>query len=94
MHILETAIRDELDLLWRDLDLTQNDAINRSMRCDFLVESIKKLTQLVGPIPREDLPPSLVESGLNQRLHAETGIAAPVNVEQVATERAATESAR
>ncbi|MFJ2769059.1 hypothetical protein [Streptomyces sp. NPDC087300] len=90
LETLRGAIRAELDNLWNDLDAARDDALRGhwSMRCDFLTDRIKKLTALVGPPPWRNVELSLLEDGVYQRVHAELGVQAPVDMEAVAQSRA------
>ncbi|MGG2460502.1 hypothetical protein ACO0M4_11880 [Streptomyces sp. RGM 3693] len=90
IETLRAAIHDELDSLWTDLSHARNRALRGqwSMECDFLVERIKKLTKLVDPIPWRSIDDlSLVEDGIYQRVHAELGVDAPVDMAAVAQAR-------
>lgn len=86
---LTEAAREELNDLWHDLMRDIREAINGqwSMACDGTVHRIKRLTPLVGPTPWDTVPIPLLESGLYQRIHAELGIDAPVDMERVAKTR-------
>jgi hypothetical protein len=90
LETLREAIRDELGSLWGDLGQARNSAINGkwSMHCDRLVARIGKLTRLVGPTPWEEIHLPLLENGIYQRIHAELGVDAPVDMERVAKARA------
>jgi hypothetical protein len=87
---LRGLLREELVHVWTDLE----QAIRRahdgqwSMECDWFLDRIKTLTQQVGPARWEELPITLLESGLYQRTHAELGIDAPVDMDRVAEVRA------
>lgn len=89
LETLRAAVRDELDSLWSDLNNARYAAISGkwSMQCDFLVERIKNLTALVGPTPWESIELQLLEDGIYQRVHAEVGVHAPVDMEHVARTR-------
>ncbi len=91
LETLRAAVRVELELLWGDLDTAKGQAINGewSMRCDSLVERIKDLTRLVGPTPWDCVGLSLLENGTYQRVHAELGVEATVDMGAVAGHRAA-----
>ncbi|MGW7350920.1 hypothetical protein [Streptomyces sp. NPDC054784] len=86
---LEAAAREELVCLWGDLDEARRRALNGvwSMGCDGLVERIKRLTVLVGPTPWDEIQLPLLEDGVYQRLHAELGVEAPVDMVKVAEHR-------
>ena len=86
---LEDAARWELELLWNDLCDARRFAANGewSMRCGGLVERIKMFTRLVGPTPWEKIQISLLEDGTYQRIHAEMGVAADVDMVRVAETR-------
>ncbi|MEU7583789.1 hypothetical protein AB0B50_40130 [Streptomyces sp. NPDC041068] len=90
LETLREAIRAELDSLWSDLNAARDAALRDrwSMRCDFLTERIKRLTALVGPTPWRDVELSLLEDGVYQRVHAELGVEAPVDMAAVAQARA------
>ena len=87
---LTEAARAELACLWNDLHRARKEAINGhwSIRCDGLVDRIKRLTLLVGPTPWEQIQLPLLEDGVYQRLHAEMGVAAPVDADRVVQARA------
>ncbi len=82
--------REELSSLWRDLDAARRRAYRDqwSMECDSLVERIKALTPLVGHTPWDEVQIPLLEDGIYQRVHAELGIEAPVDMVKVAEHRA------
>ncbi|MBQ1118459.1 hypothetical protein [Streptomyces sp. C3-3] len=82
--------REELSSLWRDLDAARRRAYRDqwSMDCDSLVERIKALTPLVGHTPWDEVQIPLLEDGIYQRVHAELGIEAPVDMGKVAEHRA------
>ncbi|OON71771.1 hypothetical protein [Streptomyces tsukubensis] len=86
---LREAAREELAHLWRDLDDARHGATNGywSMRCDWVVARIKRLTPLVGPTPWPCIQTPLLEQGIYQRVHAELGIPAPVDMDDVARVR-------
>lgn len=86
--LLDVA-REELSSLWRDLDDARHRAYRGqwSMGCDSLVERIKALTPLVGPTPWDEVQIPLLEDGIYQRVHAELGIEAPVDMGKVAEHR-------
>lgn len=90
LETLREALRGELYFLWRDLDQAIQTAINGkwSMHCDSLVERIKGITKLVGPTPWEEILLPLLEQGVYQRIHAEIGVDAPVDMVRVAKARA------
>ncbi|MET8378019.1 hypothetical protein [Streptomyces microflavus] len=87
--LLEVA-REELVCLWHDLDEARRRAVrNRwSVACDDLVDRIKALTPLVGPTSWEEVQIRLLEDEVYQRVHAELGIEAPVDMGKVAEHRA------
>ncbi|GFE20000.1 hypothetical protein [Streptomyces nigrescens] len=86
---LEEVAREQLVLLWGDLERARCSAINGkwSMMCDSLVERIKSLTPLVGPTPWEEIQIPLLELGIYQQVHAELGIPVDVDMERVAKTR-------
>lgn len=90
---LEDVAREELGLLWNDLNRERSLAINGewSMNCDHLVERIKALTPLVGPTPWEEIQIPLLELGIYQRVHTELGIPVDVDMERIAKTRASIE---
>ena len=77
-RLIEVA-REELACLWRDLEDARGSAISGqwSIRCDNLVDRMKDLTLLVGPTPWDELPITILESGIYQRIHAAWGIDGP-----------------
>ena len=83
---LDDAVRWELDLLWNDLHDARRSAANGewSIRCDGLVARIRMFTRLVGPTPWEKIQISLLEDGTYQRIHAEMGVTAEVDMVRVA----------
>ena len=87
---LRGLLREELVSLWTDLEQAIRRAHNGqwSMECDWFLDRIKTLTQQVGAAPWGLLPITLLESGLYQRIHAELGIDAPVDMDRVAEVRA------
>lgn len=87
---LIAAVRDELDALWYDLYQAQASALNGqwSMECDGIAERIRVFTDLVGPTPWEQIQIPLLENGVYQRLHAEWGVQADVDMTRVAETRA------
>jgi hypothetical protein len=87
---LLTACREELDHLWNDLNSARQFAINGvwSIACEGTEARIKALTPLVGPTPWECVQIPLLELGIYQRIHAELGVEAPVDMEHVARTRA------
>lgn len=87
------AMRDELDALWYDLHVARRDAMNGqwSINCDGLAERIRIFTGLVGPTPWEQIQLPLLETGVYQRLHAEWGVQADVDMVRVAETRASIE---
>ncbi|MFD6656895.1 hypothetical protein ACFWEB_17345 [Streptomyces parvus] len=89
VKLLDVA-REELSSLWRDLDAARRRAYRDqwSMECDSLVERIKALTPLVGHTPWDEVQIPLLEDGIYQRVHAELGIDAPVDMARVAEHRA------
>lgn len=86
---LEDAARWELELLWDELCRARRDAINGvwSMHCDTLAARIRMFTRLVGPTPWEKIQFPLLEDGTYQRIHAEMGVPAEVDMERVAATR-------
>jgi hypothetical protein len=90
LETLREAIRDELGSLWSDLGQARSSAINGqwSMRCDWIVDRIGKLTRIVGPTPWEEIHLPLLENDVYQRIHAELGVDAPVDMERVTKARA------
>ena len=86
---LDDAARWELDLLWDDLAKALRYAANGvwSMECDALVARIKMFTRLVGPTAWEKIQIPLLEDGTYQRIHAEIGVAADVDMVRVAETR-------
>jgi hypothetical protein len=88
---LTAACREELAYLWTDLEEARCFALapgTWSIQCDYLEARIKRLTKLVGPTPWEEIQISLLELGIYQRIHADLGVAAPVDMERVAQTRA------
>lgn len=87
---LEEAAREELVHLWYDLCMAQRNAIRTdwSIQCEGLADRIEALTRFVGPAPWERIQIPLLENGVYQRLHAEWGIGAPVDMQRVAQTRA------
>lgn len=87
---LLNVAREELYSLWCDLDAARRRAYHDqwSMDCDSLVERIKALTPLVGHTPWEEVQIPLLEDGIYQRVHAELGVDAPVDMGKVAEHRA------
>src|SRR6266487_312620 len=96
LALLEDAARDELDALWADLDTAVRYAANGqwSITCDWLTDRIKRLTQLVGPTPWEQVQIPLLESGVYQRLHAELDVSVEVDMARVAEVRASIDARR
>ncbi|MER5461695.1 hypothetical protein ABT010_13595 [Streptomyces sp. NPDC002668] len=94
LETLRAAIREELGCLWNDLNTARQSAIRNqwSIRCDHLVWRIKDLTPLVGPTPWDEIQIPLLEDGIYQRIHAELGIEAPVDMERVAKTRASVDA--
>lgn len=90
LNELIEVCREELDCLWDDLNDAVRDAINGewSINCGGLEERIKALTKLVGPTSWESVHIPLLESGVYQRIHAEIGIDAPVDMDGVRRTRA------
>lgn len=90
LETLRETLRGELYFLWRDLDNAIQTAIDGkwSMRCDSLAERITRVTKLVGPTPWEEVLLPLLEQGVYQRIHAEIGVDAPVDMARVAKARA------
>jgi hypothetical protein len=86
---LEDAARWELELLWDDLNNARRYAANGawSMGCDHLVSRIGMFTRLVGPTPWEKIQIPLLEDGTYQRIHAELGVEAEVDMGRVAETR-------
>lgn len=86
---LSAALREELAHLWRDLDDARHGAANGywSMRCDWLVSRIKRITPLVGPTPWQQIQAPLLEQGIYQRVHAELGVEARVDLALLAEHR-------
>lgn len=58
-----------------------------SIRCDELAARIRMFTRLVGPTPWEKIQIPLLEDGTYQRLHAEIGVHAEVDMARVAETR-------
>jgi hypothetical protein len=88
---LVEACREELRILWCDLEAARCSAIRPgtwSIQCLNLEDRIKTFTKLVGPTPWEEIQISLLELGIYQRIHADLGVAAPVDMERVAQTRA------
>lgn len=84
---LQRACRDELECLWSDLEIARHSAIfpgTWTIRCEQLEERIKILTRLVGPTEWGRVGIPLHELGIYQRIHADMGIEAPVDMEAVA----------
>lgn len=88
---LRAALREELAHLWDDMSIARRYALNGqwSMQCENVADRIKTITRLVGPTPWGEVPMDVLELGLYQRIHAELGIAAPVDMERVGEIRAA-----
>jgi hypothetical protein len=93
---LDGAAGRELGFLWDDLDAARNHAMNGdwSTECDDVAERIKMFTRLIGVTPWEKVPMTLLENGVYQRIHAEMGVDAEVDMEQVARIRAGIEEQR
>lgn len=92
---LAKALRGELVKLWSDLESARAFAIppgTWSMQCEDLEGRIKELTQLVGAMPWEEMPITLLEDGVYQRIHADLGIDATVDMDRVAEVRAKIEA--
>lgn len=91
---LEEAAREELHLLWGDLRDAVNRAINGvwSIDCGHVEHRIKMLTQFVGATPWEMVPLPLLEGGIYQRIHAEMGVEADVDMVRVAETRRSIEA--
>lgn len=88
---LRKALRSELASLWSDLELARHYAIKPgtwTMQCEDLEGRIKELTSLVGAAPWEEMPITLLEDGVYQRIHADLAIDAPVDMDCVAEVRA------
>ncbi|MEU1071959.1 MULTISPECIES: hypothetical protein [unclassified Streptomyces] len=87
---LEEVAREELRLLWKDLEAARGTAIDGkwSMLCDHLVHRISELATLLGPTPWEEISIPLLETGIYQRVHRELDVNAPVDMERVAETRA------
>lgn len=83
---LEAAVRAELAYLWNDLNEAVRSAINGhwSIRCDSVVDRIKTLIRLVGATPWGEVPMTLLETGLYQRIHEELGIEVNPDMAEVA----------
>lgn len=90
VEALREALREELSFLWTDLQTARRAAYEGgwSMQCDWFVERIKTITPLVGPTSWKDLDIELIEDGIYQRIHAELGIDAPVDMDGVRKHRA------
>lgn len=86
---LDDAARWELELLWNDLHDARRSAVNGewSISCDHLAARIKMFTRLVGPTPWEKIQIPLLEDGTYQRIHAEMGVVAEVDMARVAGTR-------
>ncbi|MTE20298.1 hypothetical protein F0L17_14505 [Streptomyces sp. TRM43335] len=97
---LRQAVRDELASLWHDLEAAQRSAHGHreglpwSIHCDDLEERIKALTTLVEPTPWQNVPPSLVDNGVYQRIHGELRIPVRVAPAAVAAVRAVPDGPR
>jgi hypothetical protein len=76
------ALRDELEHLWNDLvegyRMSRATPPEQSMECLGLVERIKTITKLVGPLPAEKITMPFLLTGMYERVHAEIGIDASV----------------
>ena len=61
----QTWIAKELVCLWHDLGDARDSAHNRdwSMQCDNLAERIREATQLVGPVPWDEVPATWILDG-------------------------------
>lgn len=97
MDDLIAACREELALLWDDLDRARRDAIRPgtwSIGCENSEYRIKRLTPLVGATPWEQIQIPLLELGIYQRIHAELGIHVPVDMDRVAEVRRHIEESR
>lgn len=84
---LRRACRDELECLWSDLEIARHSAIPPgawSISCEQLEARIKILTRLVGPTWWAKVAIPLHELGIYQRIHADMGIEAEVDMEAVA----------
>lgn len=86
---LDDAARWELQELWNDLQQARGYAVNGewSIKCDELLARIQMFTRLVGPTPWEEIPIPLLEDGTYQRIHAEMGVTAEVDMVSVAETR-------
>lgn len=86
---LDDAARWELELLWNDLHVARRSAANGewSIRCDHLAARIQMFTRLVGPTPWEKIQIPLLEDGTYQRIQAEIGVHAEVDMARVAETR-------
>lgn len=89
-EVLRAALRKELDYLWADLGGAMSQATNGSwsIECRCLEERIKEITMLVGPTPWDEIQLPLLESGVYQRIHADLGVEAPVDMDRVAKAQA------
>lgn len=76
---LEEAARDELMLLWSDLNAAIEQAHRGgwSMRCEYLASRIVALTRHVGATPWEQIDVKLVRCGAYERIHQEAGLEYP-----------------
>jgi hypothetical protein len=88
---LTTAIREELECLWHDLQEARLRATNGrwSIECGGVQDRIEKLTRLVGATAWESVPISLVEDGLYQRINRDLGLYVNPDMARVAEVRAA-----
>lgn len=87
---LSEAIREELAYLWDDLDKQRRAAIRPgtwTIGCESIEYRIKQLTSIVGVTPWEQIQIPLLELGIYQRIHADLGIDAPVDMDKVADTR-------
>lgn len=88
---LVEAVRTELGHLWHDLEQARRTAYSSdvwSLACEAIEDRVKALTALVGPTPWNHVQIPLLELGIYQRIHAELGMEAPVDMEKVAAHRA------
>lgn len=80
-------LRIELEQMWADLDQARMDAVAAGERwspaCEAIEGRIKQLTRQVGPTPWQVIPIPLLELGIYQRIHAEIGVEAPVDMDTV-----------
>lgn len=81
--VLELAVREELAMLWDDLEIAHSRRRVWSIHCMDLAERIQHLTKLVGPTAWGEVPWTLLADGIYQRVLAEIGIEAGVPLEKV-----------